>query len=106
MHKCRITVLKRTVNQDLADQYLDRSGEFGGTFGACTAFQEGQEFVVESPFSLPPGFPCSWAWADLRPDIFAIALGASMPWLKQPGTAIAGCTDILRPVIFKVERVE
>ncbi|RLB26553.1 MAG: TIGR04076 family protein, partial [Deltaproteobacteria bacterium] len=28
------------------------------------------------------------------------------PWLKQKGVAIACCTDGLRPVIFKLERIE
>ncbi|MCK4693736.1 MAG: TIGR04076 family protein, partial [Anaerolineales bacterium] len=28
------------------------------------------------------------------------------PWIKQSGTIITCCTDGLRPVIFKVERIE
>jgi uncharacterized repeat protein (TIGR04076 family) len=32
--------------------------------------------------------------------------GGDLPWMKQRGTVITGCTDWFRSVIFKVERVE
>jgi uncharacterized repeat protein (TIGR04076 family) len=101
MPKCKITVIKRMVNQDLADEYLkDTEG-----LGPCGRFSDGQEFVVEHPFTMPEDF-CTWAWADIRQDILTIAVGGSLPWYKQPGTVIASCTDWFRPVIFKVERME
>ncbi len=100
MPKCKITVLKRMVHLDLADEYLDSEGEFG----ACEQFKDGQEIVVEHPFSMPEGF-CPWAWADIRKDILLVASGGNLPWQKQRGTVIAGCTDWFRPVIFKVERL-
>ena len=99
--KCKITVLKRTLNQDLAAEYLEISGELV----VCDHFQEGQEFVVDQPFRMPEGF-CAWAWADIRADILTVIAGGSPPWLKQRGIQIAGCTDWFRPVIFKVERME
>jgi uncharacterized repeat protein (TIGR04076 family) len=100
MPKCKITVLKRTLNKDLADEYLDADD-----FGACERFSDGQEIVVEHPFKVPEGF-CPWAWADIRGDIMAIAAGGDFPWMKQHGVTIAGCTDWFRPVIFKIERLE
>ena len=42
MSKCKITVLKRMVNIDLAKEYLDIAGDFG----ACERFSDGQEMVV------------------------------------------------------------
>jgi uncharacterized repeat protein (TIGR04076 family) len=99
--QCKITVLKRTVHQDLADEYL----ETGGEFGACERFSDGQEIIVEHPFRIPEDF-CAWAWADIRNDIITIVAGGSMPWGKKPGTVITGCTDWFRPVIFKVERID
>lgn len=101
LSKCKITVLKMTVNQDLVDEYLVT----GDDYGACTCFEVGQEFVVEHPFQMPKGF-CAWAWADLRKEILGIATGADKPWLKQRGTDIAGCTDWFRPVYFKIERID
>ena len=64
MPKCKITVIKRLINQDLADEYLDVAGDFE----ACDRFSDGQEIVVEHPFSMPEGF-CAGAWADIRADI-------------------------------------
>ncbi|MBU0490408.1 MAG: TIGR04076 family protein [Chloroflexi bacterium] len=101
MPQCKITVIKRMVNRDLVDEYLDADE----SYGACDQFSEGQEFVLEHPFKMPEGF-CAWAWADIRGDIMTIAAGGDLPWIKQRGAIITGCTDWFRPVIFKVERVE
>ena len=101
---CKITVLKRTVNQDLMDEYLDR-GPNG--HGACEFYRVGQEFVID-PSSFPDEFSsgCPWAWADIRQDIMMVASGGNMPGIKSEGTIITGCRDWFRPVIFKVERME
>ncbi len=99
MHACKITVLKRTLNQDLVDQFLETEGDFG----ACEMFTDGQEFILDHPFKQPEGF-CPWAWADIRADIMNIMSGGDLPWIKQRGVTIAGCSDWFRPVIFKVER--
>jgi uncharacterized repeat protein (TIGR04076 family) len=98
---CKVTVLKVTINQDLVDQYLDA----GDNYGPCDRFQVGQTFVVDQSFDIPADF-CPWAWADIRKEILNVATGASKPWIKQPGTEIAGCTDWFRPVYFKIERVD
>jgi uncharacterized repeat protein (TIGR04076 family) len=104
MPKCRITVLKRTLNQDLIDEYLDDSYQ---DTGLCECFEEGEEFVID-PFAVPEDFcaRCAWAGADIRKDILTVAYGADMPGMKQRGTVLTGCTDWLRPVIFKVERMD
>jgi uncharacterized repeat protein (TIGR04076 family) len=101
MAKCKITVLKRTVNQDLIDDYLD-DGYKG--VGLCDCFRDGQEMVIDDYAMVPDGF-CSSAWADIRHDILTVAMGANLPGIRQPGTVITGCRDWFRPVIFKVERM-
>ena len=104
MPRCKITVLKRTINQDLIDEYLEDSYK---DIGLCECFGEGEEFVID-PSVVPEDFcaRCAWAWADIRKDILTVAMGANMPGIRQPGTVITGCTDWLRPVIFKVERTD
>lgn len=103
MSNCKITVIKRTINQDLIDECLDDSNK---DTGLCDCFEEGEEFVID-PSVVPEGFcaRCAWAWADIRKDILTVAMGANMPGIRQPGTVITGCTDWFRPVIFKIERV-
>jgi uncharacterized repeat protein (TIGR04076 family) len=105
MPKCKITVLKTTIKQDLIDEYLEDAYK---DIGPCECFTDGQEFVIESQEELsvvPEGF-CAWAWADIRKDLMTVALGGDMPGFRRRGTVITGCTDWFRPVIFKVERTE
>ena len=89
---CRITVLKRSVEQDLADRFRD------GRVKQCDAFKDGQEFTVKQPWSAPEGF-CQWAWADIRSYVMANFHGGEFP-------TVACCTDGFRPVFFRIERVE
>jgi uncharacterized repeat protein (TIGR04076 family) len=95
-------VLKRTINQDLIDAYLDDAYQ---DIGPCELLREGQEFAIKDYSVVPDSF-CASAWADIREDILMVALGADMPGIRQRGTLITGCTDWFRPVIFKLERME
>jgi uncharacterized repeat protein (TIGR04076 family) len=96
-------VLKKTIHQDLIDEYLDDT--YHNT-GMCECFKEGEEFLID-PAVVPEEFhkSCAWAWVDIRKDILTVAMGANIPGMKQPGTTLTGCTDWCRPVIFKIERV-
>jgi uncharacterized repeat protein (TIGR04076 family) len=53
MPKCKITVIKKTLNTDMAEQYCQKE------VGSCPCFAEGQEFITG--FEKPAGF-CDWAW--------------------------------------------
>ena len=101
MPKCKITVVKRAINQDLIDEYLDDEYQ---NIGLCDCFCEGQEIMIEDYTVVPEDF-CASAWADIRKDILTVAMGANIPGIRQPGTVITSCTDWFRPVIFKVERI-
>lgn len=89
--KCKITVIKKVIFTDLYEKYTKQKGKI------CSAFKEGQEFLVTSPYSPPKGF-CAWAWADIRPSIHSVFFGGRK-------TSIACCTDGLRPVVFIVKKV-
>ncbi len=102
MFKCRVTVLRRTINQDLIDEY--HSVKYG-ELSLCSIFEDGQEFVIDDPSVIPEKF-CAWAWTDLHKYIVTIMFDGVFPRMVHPGTAIICCTDALRPVIFKLERVE
>lgn len=103
MSRCKITVLKRMFHQDWVNEYMEE--ESAGQHGPCQLLQEGQEFIIESLWMPPEGF-CSWAWADIRQYILTIALGGEFPASKPSDVVIACCTDGLRPVFFKLERVD
>ena len=103
MKKCRITVLKRTLDKELAQEY----GVEGLT--ACPMLKDGQVFYAD--FAKPEGF-CDEAWKAIYQYAFAFSHGAGNDplyygdWIKTPGVAICSCNDGLRPVIFKIEATE
>ena len=71
MSKLRITVLKKMHFPDLQAGYAK-----DGTFGVCSAFEEGQ--VFETAEGKPNAF-CSWAWADIQRDVTLVQSGAKLP---------------------------
>jgi uncharacterized repeat protein (TIGR04076 family) len=82
------------------DEY--RSG--GNTI--CDLFDEGQEFVVEG-YARPGDFGCGWAWDDLYKYFVTLKQGGNFaPDMKDEKAVIACCTDGVRPVIFKLERID
>jgi uncharacterized repeat protein (TIGR04076 family) len=102
MAKFRITVLKKMANQELAGEYC----QLGSAACPCPAFQEGQEFITGD--DRPANF-CEWAWDDLY-KYFAIFrsggnMGDSFKWMKANDNVIACCTDGIRPVVFKIEKL-
>ena len=89
--RCKITVLSKTFREDLYRQYPY------GAASPCGRFEEGQVFITDNRWDPPEGF-CHWAWGDLRPIIQSIHAGHSV-------ILISCCTDGLRPVTFKLERI-
>lgn len=103
MKKVKITVLKTTIDTELAQEY----GADGLT--ACPMLSAGQIFHAD--YAKPEGF-CDEAWKAIYQYAFALAHGAGNEvfyygdWIKNPGVAICSCNDGLRPVIFKLEATE
>lgn len=105
MNNCKITVLKKTLDKELAAEY----GAEG--LGPCPMLAEGQIFYAA--YACPAGF-CAEAWKAIYQYVFALAHGAGKDgglfyygdWIRKPGVAICSCNDGLRPVIFKIERTD
>ncbi len=103
MNKVKITVLKTTLDKELASEY----GAEGLT--ECQMMKAGQVFYTD--YAKPEGF-CDEAWKAIYQYVFALAHGAEKDpfyygdWVKVPGVAICSCNDGLRPVIFKVEATD
>ncbi|MDE7380296.1 MAG: TIGR04076 family protein [Clostridia bacterium] len=100
MNKVKITVLKTTLDKDLAEQY----GVEG--LSTCPFHKAGQVFFAD--YAKPDGL-CDEAWKAIYQYVFALAHGAQEQlfyygdWIKEKGVAICSCNDGLRPVIFKLE---
>jgi len=101
--RLKITVVKREVCTGLIRRYK-MNGDDERHHVPCGKFADGQTFVVE-PCEKPDGF-CSWAWADIQRHAVWVALHGRQPGHKQPGTAIACCTDGLYPVFFRLELID
>ena len=101
MNKVKITVLKTTLDKELAEEY----GVPGLT--ACPMMQAGHVFYAD--YAKPDGF-CDEAWKAIYQYVFAISHGSGVfyyrDWIEKPGVAICSCNDGLRPVIFKIEATE
>lgn len=103
MNKVKITVLKTTLDRELAAEYDAEN------LGACPMMQEGQVFFAD--YAKPQGF-CDEAWKAIYQYVFALAHGAGKEtfyfgdWIRKPGVAICSCNDGLRPVIFKLEATD
>ena len=94
----RITVLKKLKTGDVFEKYA--SSEMTPE---CTAMKE-EKVYMSKGMQMPEGF-CSWAWADIQRDVIHLSLGGDFPWIREKGTMISCCTDGLRPVVFKLERL-
>lgn len=100
MNKVKITVLKTTLDKELAEEY----GAAG--FDKCPMHTEGQFFYAD--YAKPDNF-CDEAWKAIYQYVFALSHGAGSglfyygDWIRKPGVAVCSCNDGLRPVIFKLE---
>jgi len=90
-YHCKITVIKCDFYGDLYSQYPY------GAATPCGRLQVGQEFISTSRWEPPEGL-CIWAWRDIVPIIQSYHEGREHP-------SVSCCTDGLRPVTFKLERI-
>jgi len=104
-HKCKITVLRREFFPDLAEKYLANPNA-----GKCSKFHDGQEFILEQGdfFSMMKGEFCSEAWDAVSRYVYAALQGGSIMrgWTNDDKMMITCCNDGVRPVIFKLERID
>lgn len=103
MNQVKITVLKTTLDEDLAREY----GAEG--LGPCPMLRAEQVFYAD--YAKPEGL-CDEAWKAIYQYVFALAHGTGDTlfyygdWIRTPGVAICSCNDGLRPVIFKLEATD
>lgn len=100
MKKCRITVMKTAVYDDLIEQYENPIEH------ACD-MQVGMTFIANG-WERPDGF-CLSAWETLSPFVMALSHGAEDfydGWMKNKKSAMLSCNDGFRPITFFVEALE
>lgn len=103
MKQVKITVLKTTLDENIAKEYAMPGLQ------PCSIMKEGQVFYAGR--GKPEGF-CDTAWQCIFQYVFALANGGGREgfffgdWVRQPGVAISCCNDGLRPVFFKLEATD
>ena len=100
MKKVQITVMRRTVYQDLMEKY-EKPLE-----NACE-MRLGDVFVSVNA-QRPEGF-CSNAWDTLAPFVKTLAEGGGGfygDWMQNEHSAMLSCNDGFRPVTFYIETLE
>lgn len=102
MNKVKIEVIKVHFDEDLAREY--------GVKSPCPFHQVGDSYISLG-FDKPQDF-CDEAWKAIYQYVFALAHGdGTSPfyfkdWIQKPGVAINSCNDGIRPVIFKLTRLD
>jgi len=99
---CKITVLKTLYDPDLAQEYRRSDVRQG----PCTFFKVGDAFTVNYLAERPSEFQCDWAWDDIHKIIMILMTHGNFgTWMKNENNFITCCTDGIKPVIFKIERI-
>ncbi len=100
MKKRKISVLRRTFQADLAEEYIPMPD-----FGPCEMMCEGDAFITGGPFGneCPEGF-CAMAWQSISLQATTLAGGGLV--FGHDAVHIACCNDGVRLVIFRLEAIE
>jgi len=87
--RLKITVLRKTLNTDLHQKYRNSPGQ------VCSLFEEGQEFILDSPYGPPKDF-CQW------PGRTSGTTASMFGGFKYGSDVfVACCTDGFRPVLSR-----
>ena len=100
MKKCKITVMKKVLHQDLIDVYESPIEH------ACDV-EVGQVFISESG-AKPDGL-CQSAWESMQAFVAELAKGGGNfydGWMKDEKSAMISCNDGFRPVSFYIQTIE
>lgn len=99
--RVKLTVLKRTAPSDLFETLPVKEQEW---MVPCPMYQDNQEMILDENLQMPEGF-CQSAWISIYPNVRTIGYGGNLPFFEEEGVAVSCCTDGMRPVIFKIERL-
>ena len=76
----------------------------GEVLGACSSHNVGEEFIVDHHLNRPDGL-CGRVWQDLYTTLMMLYWGGDWEY-PEPGLTYQPCGDGVRPVIFKIEKLE
>ena len=100
MKKCKITVLKKELYEDLIAEYINYPD-----WGPCPVLDVGDVFYTSGMFGneMPEGF-CHNAWTAIEKHCMILAADGKVFGIDD--CHIVCCPDGVRPVIFKIEKFD
>ena len=101
MSKIKITVVKQFSPEDILGHEFIRPD--GTPIKKC-GMTEGREFIVDDSGNMPEGF-CHHAWFGLYKNVSILKCGGGFPTWTGQNMIYTACPDGLRPVCFKIERI-
>jgi len=105
LHRVKITVLKKVDPDIIFNGDIPYRPNTDRQYTICDAFEEGAEFIVGRDREMPQGF-CTSAWKSIGSSLSVIQWGGDYYPNLPEGTAITCCSDGIRPVSFKLERID
>jgi len=100
-NRLKITVLKRLGPSEIFETLPVAKKEW---MVPCGMYEDGQEILIKENLRMPEGF-CPSAWQTIYPNIRTLGFGGNLPFFDERGVAVSCCSDGMRPVIFKIERI-
>ncbi|MHA1995831.1 MAG: TIGR04076 family protein [Candidatus Hodarchaeales archaeon] len=100
--------IKITVFKKVEPEYVfghEVTTDSGGVITSCPIFEEGNEFITEG-LNIPEGFTCTSAWSAIFRSLSILFWGGDFDGFLGPGLTYTSCSDGVRPVVFKLERLE
>ncbi len=98
----KITVVKKFTPRDVIGKDFIRAD--GRPIPPCY-LEEGTEFIVDESGGMPDGF-CHHAWYGLYKNIDILKCGGGFPDWTGENTIYTSCPDGIRPVCFRLERIQ
>jgi len=101
-YNVKITVVKNFSPEDVFGEKFFRPS--GKEIISC-GYKEGKEFIVGDTGDMPEGF-CHHAWHGIYHKVNFIQYGGSYDDWAGEGIDYGACPDGIRPVVFKIERID
>ena len=103
-YKTKITVVKIFEPKDVIGE--DFILESGKKIPKCSFFKEGDEFIVNEYGEKPEKFICQFAFYSICKYVDILRLGGGYDDWTGKDTLYGVCRDGIRPVCFKIQRLE
>jgi uncharacterized repeat protein (TIGR04076 family) len=102
VNNVKITVIKKFSPEDIFGHEIINHST-GKAIPMCS-MEKGKEYVVDNLYDMPDDF-CPRVWYDSHDIITTYFFGGDFEY-PETGATYVTCNDGVRPVIFKIEKID